>query len=47
MLALQPDDILILPWNIESEVAGQLRAAGFAGRLAVAVPRLVVRGAHG
>ena len=43
MLALLPDDILILPWNIEAEVAGQLRAAGFGGRLAVAVPRLALR----
>jgi hypothetical protein len=45
MLALRPDDILILPWNIETEIAGQLRAAGFAGRLAVAVPRLTLRDA--
>jgi hypothetical protein len=45
LLALRPDDILILPWNIEAEVAGQLRAAGFAGRLAVAVPRLTLRDA--
>ena len=45
MLALKPDDILILPWNIEAEVAGQLRAVGFGGRLAVAVPRLTVRDA--
>ena len=43
MLALRPDDILILPWNIEAEVAAQLRATGFCGRLAVAVPRLTVR----
>ena len=47
MLALRPDDILILPWNIEAEVAGQLRAAGFGGRLAVAVPRLTLRDAPG
>jgi SAM-dependent methyltransferase len=45
MLALRPDDILILPWNIEAEVAGQLRVAGFAGRLAVAVPRLTLQDA--
>ncbi|TDH61894.1 methyltransferase domain-containing protein [Dankookia rubra] len=45
MLALRPDDILILPWNIEAEVAGQLRAAGFTGRLVVAVPQLTMRGA--
>ena len=47
MLALRPDDILILPWNIEAEVAGQLRAAGFVGRLAVAVPRLTLRDTPG
>ncbi|WP_431270110.1 class I SAM-dependent methyltransferase [Dankookia sp. P2] len=45
MLALRPDDVLILPWNIEAEVAGQLRTAGFAGRLAIAVPRLILRDA--
>lgn len=40
LLALQPDDILILPWNIAGEVARQLRDAGFRGRLATAVPRI-------
>ncbi|MCB4822838.1 class I SAM-dependent methyltransferase [Roseicella aerolata] len=45
MLALNPDDILILPWNIEPEVSRQLREAGYRGRLAVAVPRLAVRDA--
>jgi hypothetical protein len=45
MLALRPDDILILPWNIKAEIAGQLRAAGFGGRMAVAVPRLTLRDA--
>ena len=44
VLALRPDEILILPWNIEAEIAQQLRAAGYRGRLAVAVPRLAVRG---
>jgi hypothetical protein len=45
MLALAPDDVLILPWNIEGEVATQLRAAGYRGRLAVAVPRLTIQDA--
>ncbi|TCZ51087.1 class I SAM-dependent methyltransferase [Roseicella aquatilis] len=45
MLALRPDDILILPWNIEAEIARQLAEAGYRGRLAVAVPRLAVRDA--
>ncbi|MDO9706982.1 class I SAM-dependent methyltransferase [Paracraurococcus lichenis] len=40
MLALAPDDILILPWNIEAEVSRQLREAGYRGRLAVAVPTM-------
>ncbi|MEN0075058.1 MAG: class I SAM-dependent methyltransferase [Paracraurococcus sp.] len=43
MLALRPDEILILPWNIEAEIAQQLRAAGYRGRFAVAVPRLTLR----
>lgn len=38
LLAMQPDDILILPWNIASEVVAQLRAAGFGGGLWTAVP---------
>ena len=31
LLAMPLDDILILPWNIEAEVAGQLRAAASTG----------------
>jgi hypothetical protein len=42
LLALVPDDILVLPWNIADEIAGQLRAAGFTGRLLTAVPALRV-----
>lgn len=38
LLALRPDDILILPWNIAPEVVAQLRDAGFAGGLWTAVP---------
>ena len=40
LLALAPDDILILPWNIAGEIRTGLRAAGFAGRLLTAVPRM-------
>ena len=44
LLALRPDDILILPWNIAAEVTAQLRGAGFTGGLATAVPRLAWHG---
>jgi hypothetical protein len=40
LLAMPLDDILILPWNIADEIAGQCRAAGFRGRLLTAVPAL-------
>lgn len=40
LLAMEPDDILILPWNIAPEVVAQLRAAGFAGGLWTAVPEM-------
>jgi hypothetical protein len=40
LLALAPDDILILPWNIAAEVTAQLREAGFAGGLFTAVPAM-------
>ena len=43
LLALRPDDILILPWNIADEIAGQLAAAGFRGRMVTAVPRIALR----
>ncbi|RAI56223.1 class I SAM-dependent methyltransferase [Roseicella frigidaeris] len=43
MLAQRPDEILILPWNIEAEIARQLREAGYRGRFAIAVPHLAVR----
>jgi SAM-dependent methyltransferase len=42
LLALAPDDILILPWNIAHEIVGSLRGAGFRGRLLIAVPRMEV-----
>ena len=40
LLALAPDEVLILPWNIASEVVAQLRAAGFTGGLWTAVPEM-------
>lgn len=40
LLALPLDDILVLPWNIADEVAAQLRAAGFRGRIRIAVPAM-------
>jgi len=38
LLAMAPDTILILPWNLAEEISGQLSAAGFTGRLATALP---------
>ncbi|ACU89962.1 class I SAM-dependent methyltransferase [Desulfomicrobium baculatum] len=43
LMALAPDDILILPWNIAREIVKSLRGAGFRGRLLTAVPRMEVR----
>ncbi|PTX42672.1 methyltransferase family protein [Gemmobacter caeni] len=40
LLAMGPDEILILPWNIAPEIVGQLRSAGFAGGLWTAVPEM-------
>jgi 2-polyprenyl-3-methyl-5-hydroxy-6-metoxy-1,4-benzoquinol methylase len=40
LLDMAPDDILILPWNIASEVRVQLRAAGYKGGLWTAVPQM-------
>ena len=47
LLALQPDDILILPWNIAGEISRQLREAGFAGNLVTAVPRILHHATEG
>lgn len=38
LLAMPLDDILVLPWNIGAEIAAQLRAGGFRGRILTAVP---------
>ena len=41
LLAAQPDEVLILPWNLASEIAGELCASGdWSGRLLIAVPEL-------
>jgi hypothetical protein len=40
LLALRPDDILILPWNIAPEITAQLRGAGFAGGIWTAIPEM-------
>ncbi len=40
LLALAPDAILILPWNIGAEITAQLRGAGYRGDLVTAVPAI-------
>jgi hypothetical protein len=40
VLAMAPDEILILPWNIASELAAHLRDAGFSGGIWVALPEM-------
>ena len=40
LLARPLDDILILPWNIADEIAGQLRTSGFKGCILIAVPEM-------
>ena len=40
LLALPLDDILVLPWNISAEIARQVRAGGFRGRILTAVPEM-------
>lgn len=40
LLALAPDDILVLPWNIGEEIARFLRAEGFRGGILTAVPAM-------
>lgn len=41
LLAMAPDEILILPWNLRPEIVRQWRAAGYAGGLWTAVPSMV------
>ena len=41
----RPDDILILPWNLQEEIVDQLaRARDWGGRFVVAVPFIEVIG---
>ncbi len=40
LLALGPDEIVILPWNIAPEIVAQLRGAGFKGGIWTAVPEM-------
>jgi SAM-dependent methyltransferase len=42
LLADRPDYVVILPWNLKSEVMSQLRQAGFAGRFVTAIPALEI-----
>lgn len=43
MLALRPDYVVILPWNLKSEIAGQLKEIrAWGGKFVTAIPRLVV-----
>ncbi len=43
LLQDRPDFVLILPWNLREEIAGQLEAVrGWAGRFVTAVPELRV-----
>ena len=40
LLAQNPDDVVILPWNLSREIADSMVAAGYRGRLWVAVPTM-------
>jgi SAM-dependent methyltransferase len=43
MLALRPDYVLILPWNLKEEIAGQLREIrNWGGRFVTAIPELEI-----
>ena len=47
LLALAPQAILVLPWNIAGEIGRELAEAGFRGTLVTAVPEVVARPAAG
>jgi SAM-dependent methyltransferase len=40
LLSLEPDDILVLPWNLLDEVRTFLRGEGYGGRIVTAVPEV-------
>lgn len=40
LLAMAPDDVVILPWNIAPEIVAQLRDAGFSGGVWTALPEM-------
>ncbi|SFK77518.1 class I SAM-dependent methyltransferase [Methylorubrum salsuginis] len=43
LLSLRPDTVLILPWNLKDEIAGEMAAIrAWGGRFAVAIPELTV-----
>lgn len=43
LLAMRPDTVLILPWNLKDEIAGEMAAIReWGGRFAVAIPELTV-----
>ena len=43
LLAMRPDTVLILPWNLRDEIAGEMAAIReWGGRFAVAIPELTV-----
>lgn len=43
LLALRPDYVLILPWNLKDEIAGEMAAIrAWGGRFVTAIPRLSV-----
>ncbi|GAB6844501.1 SAM-dependent methyltransferase [Methylorubrum rhodinum] len=43
LLALRPDTVLILPWNLKDEIASEMAAIrAWSGRFAVAIPELTV-----
>ncbi|MET4801639.1 SAM-dependent methyltransferase [Bradyrhizobium sp. LB11.1] len=42
LLADRPEYVVILPWNLKSEVMSQLRQAGFVGRFVTAIPAIEI-----
>jgi hypothetical protein len=42
LLAMKPDYVLILPWNIKSEVIADLPISGWGGKFVTAIPDMQV-----